>query len=249
VDALGFRARQELAQSAKSFRMGMADGDGLTLFLGVAESELQLLANSGDLLDIIQERNIAESTGNAGVLRGVIGNRGGGSAAVNEEQVTLTKNDHEIRHQGPIGGGQGTLMVVDTDGVGDILQHAAHGLRDLRRGHSGVELLRFGHFVTERLHGQMQHDLVTAAVCFFRDLAGIGVIGQEGKSERVRKGEDGIGNGTIGAEIVENDGETRGCGAGGGRRMRGGTFSGRIARFGTEIASRFGIVAGGEASK
>src|SRR5208337_273352 len=70
-----------------------------------------------------------------------------------------------------------------------------------------VKLLRLGHFVSEGLHGQMQHDLVTAAVGFFRDLAGIGAIGEEGKSERVRKSEDGVGNRAIVAEVVENDGE------------------------------------------
>jgi hypothetical protein len=95
----------------------------------------------------------------------------------------------------------------------------------------------------------MQHDLVTAAVGFFRDLAGIGVIGEEGKSERVRKSEDGVGNRAIGAEVVENDGETRSTGAHRGLRMRRGVSLSRIARFGTEIPGRLGIVTSGEASK
>jgi hypothetical protein len=227
----------------------MADGDSLTLFLGVAKGELQVLANGRDLLDIIQKGNIAGSAANAGALRGVIGDRGGGGAAVDEEQVVLAQNGHEIGHQRAIGGGQGTLMVVDTDGVGDVLQHAAYDIGNLGRGHSGVELLRFGHFVAEGLHGQMQHDLIAAAVGFFRDLAGIGVIGKEGKSERIRKGEDGVGNRAIGAEIIENDGETRSAGAGGGSRMRRGVFLGRIACLGTEIPGRFGIVTSGETSK
>ena len=108
-----------------------------------------------------------------------------------------------------------------------------------------MELLRFGHFVAEGLHGQMQHDLVTAAVGFFRDLAGIRVIGEEGNSERVRKGKDGFGNRAISAEIVEDDGETRNAGAGGGWRMRRGAFLSRIACPGTEIPGRFGIVTTG----
>jgi hypothetical protein len=140
-------------------------------------------------------------------------------------------------------------MVIDTDGVGNALQHGAHDLGDLRRGHSGVELLRFGQLVAEGLHGQMQHDLVAAAVGFFRDLAGIGVIGEEGKSERVRKGEDRVGSRAIGAEIVENDGETRNASAGGGRRMRRGASLKRIACLGAEIPGRFGIVTSCEASK
>lgn len=140
-------------------------------------------------------------------------------------------------------------MVVDTDGVGDVLQHAVHDIGNLGRGHSGVKLLRFGHVIAEGLHGQMQHDLVTAAVGFFRDLAGIGVIGEEGKSERVRKSEDGVGNRAIGAEVVENDGETRSTGAHRGLRMRRGVSLSRIARFGTEIPGRLGIVTSGEASK
>ena len=227
----------------------MADGDGLTLFVRVAQGELQLLANGRDLLDIIQKRNIAEGAGNAGVLRGVIGEGGGGGAAVNEEQVVLAQNGHEIGHQRAIGGGQGALMVVDTNGVGDVLQHAADDLGNLGRGHSRVELLRFGHFITEGLHGQMQHDLIAAAVGFFRDLAGIGVIGKEGKSERVRKGKDGVGNRAIAAEIIENDGEARSADTSGGRRMRRGVFLSRIACLGTEIPGRFGIVTSSEANK
>ena len=229
--------------------MGMADGDGLALFLGVAQGELQLLANGGDLFHIIQKRDIAESAANAGALRSVVRDRGGGGAAVNEEQVARAQNGHEVGHQRTFGGGQGTLMVVDTDDVGDVLQHGAHHLGDLRRGHSGVELLRFGHFVAERLHGQMQHDLVAAAVGFFGDLAGIGVKGKERESERVRKGEDGFGSRAIGAEIVENDGETRSAGAHRGLRMRRGMRLGRMACPGTEISGRCGIVTSREARK
>jgi hypothetical protein len=227
----------------------MADGDGLAPFLSVAQGELQLPADGGDLLHIIQKRNIAESATNAGVLRSIVSERGGGGAAVNEEQIAPTQNDHEVGHQWAIGGGQGALMVVDTDSIGDVLQHGADDLGNLGRGHSGVKLLRFGHFVAEGLHGQMQHDLVAAAVGFFRDLAGIRVKGEEGESERVRKGEDGVRSRAIGAEIVENDGETRSAGAGGGRRMRRGASLNRIACLGTEIPGRFGIVTSSEASK
>jgi hypothetical protein len=95
----------------------------------------------------------------------------------------------------------------------------------------------------------MQHDLIAAAVGFLRDLAGIGVIREEGKSERVRKGEDRVGNRAIGAEIIENDGETRSPGTSGGRRMRRGVSLSRIACLGTEIPGRFGIVTSGEARK
>jgi hypothetical protein len=94
----------------------------------------------------------------------------------------------------------------------------------------------------------MQHDLVAAAVGFFGDLSRIGVKGEEGKSERVRKGEDRGGSRAVGAKIVEDDGETRGAGASGGWRTRRGVSLGRIARFGTEIPDRFGIVTSGEAS-
>jgi len=95
----------------------------------------------------------------------------------------------------------------------------------------------------------MQHDLVAAAVGFFGDLAGNGVKGKEGKSERVREGEDRVRRRAISAEIVENDGEPRSACAGVGPRMRSGVFPGRIASFGTEIPRRFGIVTSGEASE
>src|SRR5208283_524131 len=98
-------------------------------------------------------------------------------------------------------------------------------------------------------HGQMQHDLIATAVGFFRDLAGIGVKGEEGKSEWVREGEDGLSSRAIGAEIVKNDGKTRNTGAHRGLRMRRDVSLSCITRPGTEIPSRFGIVASGEANK
>ena len=153
MDALGLHLGQELAESAKGLRVGMADGDGLTLLLCFAKGELQLLANGRDFLHIIQKRNITVSAANASVLGGVIGDRGGGGAAIDEKQIPISQNVHEIGHQRAVGGGEGTLMVVDADDIGDVLQHGAHDVGNLGRGHTGAELLRFGQLVAKRLHG------------------------------------------------------------------------------------------------
>ncbi len=227
----------------------MSDGDGLAFFLGIAERELELLANRGDFLDIIEKRNVAVGAAKAGVLRSVISDGGGGGAAVNEEEIVLTKDGHEISHKRAIGSGQGALVVVDANGVGHVLQHSVDGVGDLRRSHPGVELLCFVDFIAERLHGQVEHDLVTAIVGLFRDFAGKRVGGEEGKSEGVRKSKDGISGGTIVAHIIQNDGQTRGARARGGLGMGRGMSLGGITQFGMEISCRLGIIASSEADK
>ena len=227
----------------------MADGDGLAFFLGVAQSKLELLANRGNFLDIIEKRNIAVGAAKAGILRGVIGDGSGGGAAVNKEEIALTKDGHEVGHKWTVGRGTGALVVIDANRIGDVLQHSVHSLRDLKRSHSGVELLRFVDFIAEGLHGQMEHYLITAAVGLFGDFAGVGISGKEGKSERVRKGEDGIGGGTIVAHVVQDDGETRSAGTSGGLGMRRGMSLGSLAEFGMEIPRRFRAVATNQADK
>jgi hypothetical protein len=249
VDALGFHLGQELSESAKRFRMRMADGDGLAFLLGVVERKLELLANRGKFLDIIEKRNIAVGAAQAGVLRGVIGDGSGGGAAVNEEEIALTKDGHKVGHERTVGRGTGALVVIDANCVGDVLQHPVNSLRDLKRSHPGVELLRFVDFIAEGLHGQMEHYLKTTAVSHFGDFAGVGISGKEGKSKRVRKGEDGIGGGTIVAHVVQDDGETRSAGTSGGLGRRRGMSLGSLTEFGTEIARRFGFVATNQADK
>ena len=249
VDALGFQLRQKLSENANRFRMRMADGDGLAFFLGIAERELKLLANRGNFLDIIEKRNIAVGAAKAGVLRGVIGHCRGGRATVNEEEIVLAKDGHKVGHERTVGCGQRSLVVIDSNSVGDVLQHHVHSLRDLRRSHPGVELLRFVDFIAEGFHGQMKHYLITTAVGLFGDFAGVGISGKEGKSERVRKGEDGIGGGTVVAHVVQDDGKTRSRSTRGGLRMRGGMSLGSLTEIGTEIPRRFGIVATNQADK
>jgi len=95
----------------------------------------------------------------------------------------------------------------------------------------------------------MEHDLVAAAVGLFREFAGIEVEGEKGKSERVRKGEDGIGDGAIVTEVVQDDGEARSAGADGRWGMGVGVLLGGIARLRTKIPGGFGIVTSNEASE
>ena len=110
-------------------------------------------------------------------------------------------------------------------------------------------MLRFVDFIAEGLHGQVEHDLITAAMSLFRDFPGVGVSRKERKSERIRELEDGIGGGTIVAHVVQNDGEARSTGAGGGLGMRRGMSLGSFPQFGTEIPRRLGIVTTNQTGK
>ena len=94
MDALSFCLGQELVERAKRFRMWMTDGDGLAFFLCHAQSELELLANRGNFLDIIEKWNVTVGAADRGVLRGVIGDGGGGGAAVDEEEIALAEDGH-----------------------------------------------------------------------------------------------------------------------------------------------------------
>jgi len=103
--------------------VGVADGDGLAFFAGVLGGESELAADGTELLNIIEEWNVAEGAGNTGGLGCVVGDRGGGSAAVDEEKIVIAQKRHEIGHEARVGSGERALMIVDTSGVGHAGQH------------------------------------------------------------------------------------------------------------------------------
>lgn len=84
----------KLGENTQGFRMGMAYGDGLSLLPGVANGQLPLSANRGSILNIIEERHVAEGAAGAGALRGVIGDRRGSGAAIDEEKIATAKQGH-----------------------------------------------------------------------------------------------------------------------------------------------------------
>jgi len=63
----------------------------------------------------------------------------------------------------------------------------------LRGGHAGAKLLGFWHFIGDRFHGEMEHDLVAAAVRFLGDLRGVRMIREYGESQRIVESINGIG--------------------------------------------------------
>ena len=187
--------------------MRVADGDGLAFFAGAAERQFELFAHSGYLGDIVQEGNIAEAGAHAVTLRGVKGHGGGGGAAVDVKKIVLTEDGHKLGHERRIGGGLRALMIVYADDAGDVAEKLIDERRNLELGHARMKFLRFGLFVADGLHREMEHDLITAAMSFLGDFDGVFVIGEHGDGERVGEGKNGLGSGAVGAEIVEDDGE------------------------------------------
>ena len=90
---------QEFGEGAKSGRMRMADGYGLSLLMRILGSDFQLMANSGNVLNIIEERHISKGARDTGVFSCVVSDGGGGGAAVDEKELMIAKNGHELGHE------------------------------------------------------------------------------------------------------------------------------------------------------
>jgi len=79
--------------------MRMANGYGLPLLMRILGSDFQLMANGGNFLNIIKERHVAEGAGDTGVFGCVVSDGGGGGAAVDEKELVIAKNGHELGHE------------------------------------------------------------------------------------------------------------------------------------------------------
>lgn len=87
MNALSFHLGQKIGEGAQGCRMRMANGNRLTLFLSIPDGCFQLAADRANILNIIEERHVAESAGYMGSLRGVVCDRRRGGAAVDEEEL------------------------------------------------------------------------------------------------------------------------------------------------------------------
>lgn len=70
-----------------------------------------------------------------------------------------------------------------------------------------MQFLGFRRFVSDRLHGEVEHHFIAAAMRLFGDFNGVCMIGQNGDRQRIRQSKDGVGSRTVAAQIVEDDGE------------------------------------------
>ena len=109
-------------------------------------------------------------------------------------------------------------MIVHTGCVGHALQHGIQGARDFRRGHAGAEFLTFRRFIGDGLHGQVEHNLITASMSFLRNLRRMWMIRKNRQGQGVVQSKDGIEGAGITANIIQNDGEAS-ARYGGVRRM------------------------------
>ena len=206
VNALSFDLGQEFGKGSQRLRVRMADGHGFLFFARLLNSKLDLAANRGDLLNIIEKRHIAESAGHTGGLGAIVGDGGRGGAAVNEEKMVGAEKGHKFGHEARIGSGERTLMIVDTDRRGHALEHGVQDRRDLRGRHARAKLLGFRDFVGERFHREMKHDLIAAATGLLGNLRGVGMIGEDGEGQGIAKREYGIHGGGVRGDVVEDDG-------------------------------------------
>ena len=104
-DALPLHLGKHFAEYLESFRVRVSDGHGFPLLLGPVNGKFQLAANGASLLNIIEERHIAESAWNPVLTSGTESDGCRGGAAIDEEEVPLAKKGHEFRHEGGIGSG------------------------------------------------------------------------------------------------------------------------------------------------
>ena len=65
----------------------MSDGDGFSLYLRLAKSQVKLFVHSGDFVDVVKKGDIPESRADSQALSRVISDRRGGGSAVNVEEI------------------------------------------------------------------------------------------------------------------------------------------------------------------
>ncbi len=120
MDALGFSEGEEIAEGSKCLGVRMANGDRLPFLASILGGQLQLAANCADLLNIIEEGNVAKRARNVRGLGCVEGNGGGGGTAVDEEEMVIAEQRHEFGHQARVRSGERALMIIDACDVGHI---------------------------------------------------------------------------------------------------------------------------------
>jgi len=154
----------------------MTYGNGLAFLASVLGSKFELMSNRGNILDVIQEGNIPVGARHPSSMGGVVGDSGGGGAAINEEKPVSTQERHQFVHQASVRSGEGALMIVHTSSEGNGAKHVVHGVGDFAGRHARTKLLGLRGFIGKRLHGQMKHDLVAAPVGVLGDVSGVGMI-------------------------------------------------------------------------
>jgi len=225
--------------------MRMADGNSIASLASIFNGKIQLAADRAYFLNIIEEWDVAEGTRYTGSLRGIIGDGGSGSAAIDEEQSVTAEQGHELGHELRVRSRERALMIVDTGGVGHAAQHGIQDIRNFRGGHAWAKLLNFRSFLRKGFHGEVQHDLVTAAVRVLSNFCGTRMIGEDGQSQGVVQREDGFHGARIPRDIIQNDGQAR-TRSDGARRMRRRARLGRAIGMQKRLNCGFDFAAAGE---
>jgi hypothetical protein len=185
----------------------MTDGNGLAFFASILGGEFELTANRGNILDVIQEGNIPVGTWHPSSMGGVVGNRGGGGAAINEEKPVSKQERHQFVHQASVRSGERALMIVHPGSIGNGVEHGVQGVGDFPRRHAGTKFFDLRGFIANRLHGQMQHDLVATSVGVLGDIGGVGMIRQNRQGQRVMQSENARNRCSVSPDIIEDNGQ------------------------------------------
>ena len=119
---LGLRCGENFAQSSKSGRVSMTNRDGFSFLTRAPQRQLDLPADRSDLRDVIEERDVAESGSHPETLRRIVRHGRRSGAAVHVEKLVFAQNRHEFGHQRRIGGGLGSLVIVDAHDARNVLK-------------------------------------------------------------------------------------------------------------------------------
>jgi len=143
------------------------------------------------------------------VLCRVEGNGCCRSAAIDKEEVALTKQGHKLGHERRIGSSERALVIVHANRIRNAAEHATQIVGNLQRIHSEAQLPGLRCFITDGFHGQVQHHLIAAPVSFFGDRGGVRVKRKHGERQRVVQCEHLIDGRWIAADIIENNRQLR----------------------------------------
>ncbi len=100
-------------------------------------------------------------------------------------------------------------MVVDALHVRYCLKALVQRLQEIRFGHMKGEPPRTQWCFVERIHGQMQHDLLAQGMGLFRKAFGIGGVGQKGVGHGAGEPYGSRTQHLVVSHIIDDDGDRR----------------------------------------
>lgn len=176
--------RKHLLQHGQGLRIRMADSNGGTTVPGPLQQFLQLSADKRWYSGIVQE-NVAIPMGDVVFFGNLARNGLGGGTAIYEiEGSEILHSTHQPTHMPRMAGQQTPHVVVHSANIGQGGQTGTYSPHKFAPGHVKGDASGPERTMSNRLHGQVQHDLLALTMGADGKTPREGGLGQEREGHR-----------------------------------------------------------------